>query len=256
MTRDPREALIAWRQSTGYSNREAGAVFGVSRDAMRQWCVGLVRVPQRVRARLRAEGYLARRWEPWAPEHDVWLATHRDQYPMPELAVQISAAFGIPRTESGLRQHLQNCGQDTYTSAALLTSERVAALCAVSRPTVRRWVEDGWLAVPSWSRRGGCAPWAVPPTVLRVFVEEYAVHLQPDRMPPSPYREIVAAAWERHRWLDAAAASRYAGVNRRQIAEWCHAGRLPAVYQRRRHHVAWVMRARDLAAFLRDRRVA
>jgi transcriptional regulator with XRE-family HTH domain len=250
-TRDPREALIAWRESIPYTQAEVGALFGVSKAAVGWWETGRGRVPRRVRARLRAEGYLTGRWAPWTEDHDAWMRAHVGTYPLPELAARLTAAFGVPRSPLAVYKWLRIHGESAQV-VGLLTRTQIAALCGTSPPTVKRWVERGLLQPPPWAQ--SCGMWAVPPAALHAFIDAHAVQLTVAAMPPSPFRDQAAAIWTRERWLDSRAAIRYAGVSQSTFCLWASSGALPAVRQYREGAgFAYMVRARDLAAFLRRR---
>jgi predicted DNA-binding transcriptional regulator AlpA len=258
--RDPATALRAWRHAAGYTGTEAGALFGVSKSAIGWWETGRAAVPARVRRLLIREGWLlpAKLWTAWTAEHDAWLDAHSGRWPLPVLAAQLSAAFGIVRTESAVRSRLKKHGASALV-ANLLTCAQVAAYCGVAGRTPHLWCARGWLRLPAWSaQRPRNAPWAVPPATLRRFCDEHAAQLNPALMPPSPYRAIVVAAQRRDHWLSIPLASAYSGLSRHQLWRAIRAGRLPAVRQptASRRGVAWAVRARDLETYRRGRAAA
>lgn len=294
MTREPREALISWRQSTGYSQGEVGALFKVSKSAVGWWETGRARVPARVQRRLAAEGWLPalpqprriplqhnplcapdagcrscgmRRarartphWRPkynaWTTEHHDWLRVHAGEASIPELARRISVAFGIARTDRSLHFQAWRIGISLLT--AHLTVDRVAYYCGVHRSTVMNWVRWGWLDLPDWvQNRPRNGDIVIPRETLEVFVQRCAHHLIPSRMPRSPYQQIVAACWAKARWLTTVEVARYTGVHPRTVARWLAEGRCPGQQAHRQGTKRiWLVRARDLSAWLRQREAA
>lgn len=254
---DPAVALRAWRASTGYTCREAGAVFGVSRDAVRQWEHGICRVPKRVQAQLRREGWLvgAKSWMRWSPEEITWILDHVGQWPLAEVARRLSAHYGVPRTPSAC-EHILSHHRRPPTPTTLLTRKQIARLCGVAPQAVQRWVGRGWLVLPEWSLRGVRGHWAVPPAALTAFITTHAVQLDPAAMPPSPYQMHALACWRAARWLTMDQATLMAGRGRSTLRRAIYRGDLPAVRKLRAHQAWWMIRARDLAAFLRQREAA
>lgn len=251
MTRDPRAALLAWRQAIGYSQGEVGALFGVTKGGVGMWETGRCRVPPRVQTQLRREGWLAPRWARWTEEHDAWMQAHVGAYPLRELAARLTAAFGIPRSALAVYKWLRVHGESAQVDG-LLTRAQIATLCGTSPPTVKRWVDRGLLQPPPWAQSSGM--WAVPPAVLHAFIEAHAVQLTVAAMPPSRFRAQAAAIWARERWLDSQAAMRYAGVSQSTFCLWALSGALPTVRQYRDGAgFAYMVRARDLARFVRNR---
>jgi excisionase family DNA binding protein len=255
-TRDPRAALIAWRKSVPYTQPEVAELFGVSKGAVGWWESARCRVPARVQALLRREGWLAhKRWYYWTAEHDTWLCAHAGQWPLRELAARLTAACGIPRSPAAVQARAYRLGLSTEP-CALLTRDQISQLCGVDAQTVRHWACRGWLRIPSWTPRDRRTHWAIPPATLMTFVRDYAIHLRVERMPPSPYREIVAREWARAHWLSVEQLAAHLGVHRATVCRWIVRGQLPAARQHGRGQTAYWVRARDYAAFLKQREAA
>lgn len=252
-TRDPREALQGWIASTGYSYREVGELFGVTKDGSRQWARGVVRVPARVQQRLQVEGWLAPFCPRWTPEDDAWLREHAGQWPLPELAARLSAVYGVPRTPAAVKTRAARLDVSIRVHQ-LLTRAQVGYFCGVFPSTVGDWVTQGWLVLPSWSRHGTKCEWAVPPSALEAFIQDHAIRLDPSRMPPSRYRTLAESRWLQERWLTLDQVAAHLATHRTTIWNWIQGGRLPATLRpQRKGRAKWVIRARDLAAFVRAR---
>ncbi len=256
MTRDPREALVAWRASTGYSQTAVGALFGVSKQGVGNWETGRARVPTRVRRLLKTEGWLISERARWTPDEDAWLLAHVGTWPEVEVVTRLNIRFGNARTRGAVERRVQHVHHTSLAVVGLLNRDQIARLCGVGRQMVWAWAERGWLELPSWSRRGMRGQWAVPPAVLEAFIAQHAVQLHPADMLPSPYQQQAAAIWARERWLSVSQVAAHAGACMRIVREWIAGGALPAVRQMRRGRFWWMIRARDLAAFLQQREVA
>ncbi len=256
MTRDPRAALVAWRASTGYSQTEVGALFGVTGKCVGNWEQGRARVAQPVQTQLRIEGWLAhKRWTFWEPEHDTWLRDHAGEWPLFELATRLTAAYSVYRSPWAVESRVRRLGLSVWTRA-LLTRSQIAYYCGVDAQTVRHWVDRGWLRLPAWTPRSPQGNWAVPPAVLDAFIADYAVHLKVAQMPASRYRAQVAAQWARARWLSVDHIMAHLGVHRATVCRWITRGALPATRQLRQGAYAYQVRVRDFAAFLKQREAA
>ncbi len=256
MTTDPRAALVAWRLSTGYSQTEVGALFHITGKAVGNWETGRARVPRRVQAQLRAEGWLGRQSPRWTPEQDAWLLDHAGTAPTVTLADGLAAHFGVQRTPMAVQNRLYQYGQSRQV-AGRFTRAQIARLCGVSPPTVTTWVRRGWLPLSPDAQAVQRGIWTVTPAALHAFISEYAVHLDPATMPPGVYRNLAAAVWARERWLSPAVVAQHVGVHHATVCGWIHAGLLPAI--RRQHHtapIAYAIRTRDLMAFLKQREAA
>lgn len=292
MTHDPRAALLAWRQATGYSQTEVGVLFGVTKSGVGQWERGRVAVPARVCARLRAERWLSAPkrgpWRPlnhdplcppgtckscgkrrawadpahrrphrqnaWESEHDAWLVTHAGAAPYAELARRLTAAYGQPRTPGAVRVRMGVLGLSRQV--ALLTAKQVAYYLGVSDATVIHWVQRGWFALPAWAYqrhpRGG--PYAISPEAVEACIALRAWRLDPAQMPASRYQHLAAAIWARERWLTTPQAARYAGVSPLTVCRWVRVGHLHATRRPMpRGHYRLLIRARDLTTWLRTR---
>jgi transcriptional regulator with XRE-family HTH domain len=253
---DPRAALVAWRRSIPYTQGEVSALFRVSRQAVGNWETGRARVPAQVQRRLRVEGWLqGKTWALWEPAHDTWLRTHGGEWPIAELARRLSAAFGIPRTRGAVQSRLHRL-QESALVRDLLTVKQTAALCGVTARTITLWVDRGWLCLPAWTAtRRANQPWTIPPAALLRFCDAHAAQLDPAQMAPGRYQQVAVLAQRRDHWLSLAEAAAYRGTARLVLWRGIQAGRLPAVRQPRRgkRGFRWVVRARDLAAFLRAR---
>ncbi len=256
MTRDPREALIAWRHSVPYTQTDVAALFKVSKGAVGWWESGRCRVPARVRRLLKTEGWLISERARWTPDEDAWLLAHVGTWPEAEVVTRLNVRFGNERTRGAVERRVQHVHHISLAVVGLLNRDQIARLCGVGRQMVWAWAERGWLDLPPWSRRGTRGQWAVPPAVLEAFIAQHAVQLHPAAMPPSPYQQQAAAIWARERWLSVSQVATHAGVCMRVARAWIAAGALPATRQMRRGRFWWMIRARDLATFLKQRDAA
>lgn len=261
MTREPREALVAWRASTGYSHREVGALFGVSRSAVGWWETGRGRVPARVRARLVAEGWLPRRrrtapppqyhdppcaetvrcrscatrrrhaagqytpkWNAWRPEHCARLHALAGSLARPDIAAQLSAEFGIPRTPNAVKVRAHRLGLSLQCAA--LSSTQIAYYCARHPDIAPRWVTRGWLR--GRQPAGPHSPYVFTEADFEAFLRAHYAWVDWRQMPRSRWRDLVEVLWRRDPIYSLVEAAQFSGIQASTLRDYCTTGRLPA----------------------------
>lgn len=266
MTREPRAALGGWIASTGYTHREIGALFGVTKDAVRQWVTGNVRVPARVQRRLVAEGWLPRRdhrgpdraplnHQPlcppdhacrscrlrrryatqgalgvrrdlWTPEADTRLRVLAGSASLAVIAQQITDEFGVERSAHAIMVRCHRLGLSIVRTA--YTAAQVAYYCGVGEATVARWIGLEWL--PSERARAHAAH-TITAEALETFLRAHPGIVDWRTMPVqhSPerrWRELVEGLWRRQPFYDVQTVAGWLGVHRATVHRWCQAGEL------------------------------
>lgn len=286
MTRDPREALGEWITSTEYTHGEIGALFGVTRHAVRQWLAGNVRVPARVQRRLAAEGWLVikrprrqslnhtplcppgqpcrsctnRRWRqanaasPPPPRRDLWtaeqlarLAALAGHEPTPNIAIILTAEFGIPRTPGAVHDRLVRLGLSAQTH--LLAVSEVARWCAVDPTTVLTWIGRGVIAAEQPGKRH--SPYIIRPPQFETFLRVHYPMLRWQAMPASRWRDLVEMLWRRDPIYTLAEAAAWTGIARTTLRVYCQRGELRGerVTQRSGRGCSWRVRRSALVRF-------
>jgi hypothetical protein len=286
-TRDPRAALVAWRESIPYTQGEVGALFGVCKANVGHWEHGRTRVPTRVQRRLAAEGWLhltpprrqraplhhtplcttpcrscgmRRYWlthratHPpthlaWSAEADARLADLARTHTIREMAEDITSAFGIPRSYGAVRFRLAYV-LHVQDCARPLTPQLVAYYCGVPKRAVTRWVQAGWLHSRQAGGIGGHH--TITADAFAAFLEAGEVWVDWRQMPPSPWRDRAEMLWRRDPLYSLPEAQAWISATARTLRRYCMLGLLPAVRVMKKggSGVSWRVRRSALMRFL------
>lgn len=266
MTRDPREALAGWVASTGYTHREIGALFGVSRSLVGFWLYGKARVPARVQHRLREEGYLytggrrtrppqhhtpmcperclscaqRRRWaerppdrrtwtNAWTPEQEARLRALAGTMSLARIAAQLTTEFGVARTAGAVHTRLAVL-HVSQTQQHYTAGQVEWLLGARTGKMVQRWLKSGLLAT---QQEGRGRHHAITAAALEAFIRAHYAVLALDRMPvvrgtDRQWRTLVASLQQSKPLYTAEWVATYLDVPRRTVWRWCRQGLLPS----------------------------
>ncbi len=259
MTHDPREALVAWRASTGYSQTEVGALFGVTKQGVGNWETGRASVPQRVQARLRREGWLpalprgsqrkrpalnhdplcpptslcrscrsrrsySYRHDRWTPAEEALLVSLAGTIPVVAIGPRLEAAHGSPRTPGAVQRRLHHLGVSGFCGG--LGASTIAYYCGVAHSTVTQWIARRWLHATRF--RDGQSPWLFTDAQFEAFLREHYAVLQWRQMPASRWRDFVELLWRRDPLYPTPEVARMLGVQPRIVRFWVQRGILAA----------------------------
>lgn len=178
---------------------------------------------------------------------------HRPEHWRPDEIDYLESWFGrksdeaiarhLGRTAVGVRLKAKRIGLHKRTAGGL-TAREVAKVFGVDATTVAKaWIRRGLLPAHATRearvRRGRPVFWIVRPGDVEAFIRDHPEHVDVDKMPESPYRDLAA----RDPWISLPEVHRRTGRDHHTVAVQIIAGEIEG----RRRGTHWYIPERELA---------
>lgn len=187
----------------------------------------------------------------WTVAHERRLRALVGEQPLAQIAAQLTAEFGIPRTETAV---IVRCKRLSLSPTLVHHNARaVGALFGVYSKTVSEtWIGRGWLQGTQQHPGQAGSSWIITDAALEAFIRDYPHVYDLHLMRPGKWRSLAELVWRRDPLLTVEEAAPVVGLAPKTLARFLREGRL--VGERRYRKPGpwagqWLIRRSTLVAF-------
>jgi hypothetical protein len=180
----------------------------------------------------------------WTREEENLLRELVGTMPYRLIARRLTELSGVPRGARGVGQRARDLGLDTLRRD---WAERdLVRIFGVSRPTVKRWREEGYLPMGQYG-----SVWAVTADAIRKFIADYPWQYDAEDMVRGPFRSLAEVVQRRDPWWTSARLRLELGIPGRSPLTTAYASGVLTIRRRGGSHGGQiVVRAADVPAYL------